>query len=90
MMQENILVRLINVKTDSMIRAYETPNLSETLKMYHYMINKDGLFIKIKDDNFNPDNDTFEEERQCVVKDIEVLFGGNTYLTCIDVYVEVF
>lgn len=89
MNEKEILVRIVDIKNNHMIRAEYTSIPSEILKMYHYMKDKDGLYIRLKDNN---EDEKYREEYDDViamVKEIEVNPGGDGWLSCIDIYVEV-
>ena len=48
MNEKEVLVRIIDCKDDFMIRAEYTSIPSEMLKMYHYMKDKEGLYIRLE------------------------------------------
>lgn len=87
MNEKEVLVRIIDIKNEYPIRAEYTSIPAEILKMYHYMKNKDGLYIHLEnsDEENNPKYDNVE----ATVKEVEVVPGGNEWLNCINVYVEI-
>lgn len=90
MMYSDICVRLVDNKTEKMIRAYHTTNLSETLKMYEFMIDKENLMIDIpyqdREDNYEDGYGGLEGR----VRDVRVNFGDEINLLSINVYIDVY
>jgi len=89
MNEKEVLIRIIDEKNSYMIRAEYTSIPSEMLKMYHYMKDKDGLYIRLKDNNEDEKYHAEYDDVIASVKDVEVVPGGDNWLSCIDVYVEV-
>ena len=89
MNEKEVLVRIIDCKNDFMIRAEYTSIPSEMLKMYHYMKDKEGLYIRLKDNNEDEKYHVEYDDVIAAVKDVEVTPGGDDWLNCIDVFVEV-
>lgn len=88
MNEKEVLVRILDCsKNNYMIRAEYTSIPSEMLKMYHYMKDKDGLYIRLKDDN--EEINSGYNDVIAMVRDVEVIPGGDALINCIDVYVEV-
>lgn len=86
--QDGILVRLLNTdKNDEFIRGYWTHDFSETLKMYQFVFEKNIDICILAEDN-DDDNDKYNDAFATII-DIEVCFGGETRLTCINIYVAV-
>lgn len=85
--QKNILVRLYDAESENsstLIKAYYTTEYSETLKMYQYMQNEE-IPIKVPDDG---EFGTRYDNQLLFIVDIEVGFGSNTSLACINIYVS--
>ena len=89
MNEKEVLVRIIDCKNDVMIRAEYTSIPSEMLKMYHYMKDKEGLFIRLEDHNEDEKYRAEYDNKIAYVKDVEVIPGGDYWLNCINVFVEV-
>lgn len=88
MNEKEVLVRILDCsKNNYMIRAEYTSIPSEMLKMYHYMKDKDGLYIRLKDDN--EEINSKYDNVIVMVRDVEVTPGGDGWINSIDVYVEV-
>ena len=87
MNEKEVLVRIMDVKNDYMIRAEYTSIPSEMLKMYHYMKEKDGLYIRLEDHNEEVNSNY--DNVIAIVKDVEVTPGGDGWLNCIDIFVEI-
>ena len=90
MNEKEVLVRIIDAKHDYVIRTEWTSIPSEVLKMYHYMAEKDGLYLAFPaplDEGYaKPEYDNLNAS----VKDVEVNPGGYGNAFCINVYVEVY
>lgn len=90
MNEKEVLVRIIDAKHDYPIRTEWTSIPSEVLRMYHYMMGKDDLYLtfpKPCDEGYtNPKYDDFSGK----VIDVEINPGGYGNLFCINVYVEVY
>ncbi len=84
-MNDKLLVRLMDIETERMISAFYTTNWSEVLKMYSFL----------KENNISYDITISEEDSikykdsVCFIKDISLIFGGNTGMNVIDIWVEV-
>ena len=87
MNEKEVLVRIIDCKDDYMIRAEYTSIPSEILKMYHYMKDKEGLYIRLE--SHDEEENTKYDNVFASVKDIEIIPGGDTWMNCINVIVEV-
>ena len=87
MNEKEVLVRIIDCKDDFMIRAEYTSIPSEMLKMYHYMKDKEGLYIRLE--NCDEKKNTKYDNVFASVRDIEIIPGGDTWMNCINVIVEV-
>ena len=86
MNEKEVLVRIVDVEKDYPIRADWTSIPSEILKMYHYMKDKDGLYLRLEDSNeVNSEYNNVVAE----VKDIEVIPGGDGWINSINVFVEI-
>lgn len=84
--QKNILVRLFDADSEkeipTIIKVYYTSDYSETLKMYQFM-QVEEIPIKV------PDDDEFGDKYNgnlMFITDIEVIFGSESSLVCIDIY----
>ena len=86
MNEKEVLIRIVDIKGNHMIRAEYTSIPSEMLKMYHYMKNKDGLYLRLEcsEDKYY---DARYDDVNASVEDIEIVPGGDTWMNCIDVYV---
>lgn len=86
MPQNTLLVRLKNIKNESMIRAYYTENMADTIKMYKTIIDNDvSMYVGVE--NFDhPDGYSGE---QVFPKEMDYTFGGKDSLCCLDIWVEV-
>lgn len=82
--QKNILVRLFDADSEKgiPIKAYYTSDYSETLKMYQFM-QVEEIPIKVPDDNNFGDK---YNGNLMFITDIEVIFGSESSLVCIDIY----
>ena len=83
--QRNILVRLFDADSEEetpIIKAYYTSDYSETLKMYQFM-QVEEIPIKVPDDNDFGDK---YNDNLMFITDIEVIFGSESSLVCIDIY----
>lgn len=87
MNEKEVLVRIVDVKNSYMIRAEYTSIPSEMLKMYHYMKGKDGLYLRLKD--HNEEVNSKYDDVTAIVRDVEVTPGGDCWLNCIDIFVEI-
>lgn len=87
MNEKEVLIRIVDIKNNHMIRAEYTSIPSEMLKMYHYMKEKDGLYIYLKDSDGEVNSEY--NDVNAIVKDVEVTPGGDGWINCINVYVEV-
>ena len=84
-MNDKILVRLMDMETETMISAFYTTNWSEVLKMYSFLKENDFPYdITILDE----DNKRYEDS-VCFVKDISINFGGKNGINVINIWVEV-
>lgn len=84
-MNEKILVKLVDAKTEMQIACFWTTNWSEVFKMYHYMAEN-----KVQTDISVADCDLAEEYKDTMffVDDVAVQFGSKNGLNVIEVYVE--
>lgn len=84
--QKNILVRLFDADSEKeiipIIKTYYTSDYSETLKMYQFM-QVEEIPIKVPDDNDFGDK---HNGNLMFITDIEVIFGSESSLVCIDIY----
>lgn len=83
--QKNILVRLFDADSEKeipIVKAYYTSDYSETLKMYQFM-QVEEIPIKVPDDNYFGDK---YNGNLMFITDIEVIFGSESSLVCIDIY----
>lgn len=83
--QKNILVRLFDADSEKeipIVKAYYTSDYSETLKMYQFMQVEE---IPIKVPNDNDFGDKYNGNLMFIT-DIEVIFGSESSLVCIDIY----
>ena len=87
MNEKEVLVRIVDIKNDYMIRATYTSIPVEMLKMYHYMKDKDGLYIHLE--NSDTENNSKYDNVEASVEEVEVIPGGNEWLNCINVYVKI-
>ena len=87
MNEKEVLIRIIDIKNDYMIRAEYTSIPVEMLKMYHYMKDKDDLYIHLE--NSDTENNSKYDNVEASVKEVEVIPGGNEWLNCINVYVKI-
>ena len=87
MNEKEVLIRIIDIKNDYMIRAEYTSIPAEILKMYHYMKDKDGLYIHLE--NSDTENNSRYDNIEASVEEVEVIPGGNEWLNCINVYVKI-
>lgn len=88
MNEKEVLVRLVDIKNDMMIRAYYTSTPVEHLKMYDYFRERENYSIHISE-NLKDSEDKYNNT-DAFVKDIDINFGGEGCITCINIYVEVF
>ncbi len=89
MNEKEVLVHIIDIENDTVIRADYTSIPSEMLKMYHYMMDKDGLYLYLDEPI---DGKIYDDKYICAdleVKDVSVTPAGDGYLNCINVYVKV-
>ena len=84
-MNEKILVKLIDAKTEKMIASFWTTNWSEVFKMYHYMAEN-----KVQTDISVTNCDLAEEYKDTIffIDDVFVQFGSKHGINVIEVYVE--
>lgn len=84
--QNYVLVRLYvfesKNKSPRLIKAYHTASFSETLKMYNYMEEAE-IPIRVPNDN---DFGTDYNGDILFINEIEVGFGSNESLVCIDIF----
>lgn len=83
--QKNILVRLFDADSEKeipIVKTYYTSDYSETLKMYQFM-QVEEIPIKVPDDNYFGDK---YNGNLMFITDIEVIFGSESSLVCIDIY----
>ena len=86
-MNDKLLVRLMDYdKDDCMIEAYYTTNWSEPLKMYSFM-KENNLPYMLTIGRGEKNKDYFDKE--FIIKDIELTFGGEDTLNVLNIYVEV-
>lgn len=90
MNEKEVLIRIIDAKHDYPIRTEWTSIPSEVLKMYHYMVEKEDLYLtfpKPLDEGYaNSKYDEFDAS----VTHVEVNPGGYGNAFCINVYVKVY
>ena len=91
-MNENILVKMVDVENDNMISSSWTSNWSEAIKFYTFLRdNKDnGQFcteIHIAKDYDRPDR---YNDKDFQIEDISIQFGGRGGLNIISVYVRAY
>ena len=89
MNEKEVLIRIVDSKNDRMIRATYTSIPSQMLKMYHYMKDKEGLFLHLDASEDEGYYDTRYDDVDCEVTDVEVVPGGQEFLNCINVYIKV-
>lgn len=84
-MNDKILVRLMNMETETMISAFFTTNWSEVLKMYSFLKENDLPY----DITINEEDSIKYKDSVCFIKDISLTFGGKTGMNVIDIWAEV-
>lgn len=83
--QNNVLIKLIDIKNESQIRNFWTETPEIFLKMYYFAWEKD-INIDIDPDGKEKD---YYNNKIGTIEDIVVSFGGKYNLNCIKIYVEV-
>lgn len=87
--ENNVKVRIIDGRTDYIVRAFSTTIPTEMLKMYHYILeNEDVITLHIPQSEIDEFGDSPYNNQDCLINDIEVSVGGDGNLSCINLYVR--
>ena len=88
-MKNNFLIRMMTWEDDheypTMIKAFYSKHITELLKLY-ITAKENEIIINIPKEN---EGHSKFDGREAYVTDIQINFGGNESITCLDVYVEV-
>lgn len=89
-MKNNFLIRMMTWEDDheypTMIKAFYSEHITELLKLY-ITAKENEIIINIPEEN---EKHSKFDGHEAYVTDIQINFGGNESITCLNVYVEVY